>query len=65
MGPSTLPTRQRHRTMRVRVERGLATTTSSDPCTRSSSVGAFAALLVEWKLAERERAKASLTSQSA
>lgn len=65
MGPSTRPTRQRHRAMRACVERALVATASSDPCTGSSSVGAFAALLVEWKLAERERAKASLTAQSA
>lgn len=65
MGPSTQPARLRHRTMRARVERALVAAASSDPCARSSSVGAFAALLVEWKLAERERAKASLTEQSA
>jgi hypothetical protein len=47
--------RQRYRPLRTRIRRALDASQSADTVLQYSTVGVFAALLVEWKLAERDR----------
>ena len=65
MAAGTLPTRQHHRQIQIRIEKlgGRATFPACD--TKRSVVGVFAALLVEWKLAEHERSDRPCASRSA
>jgi hypothetical protein len=51
--------------MQVHIARASETNASIDADVRYSAVGAFAALLVEWKLAEREQASMPFIMKSA
>jgi hypothetical protein len=62
---STLPTRRHHRHIQIRIEKLGGTASSPDTATNRSAVGALAALLVEWKLAEQERAGGPVAPTSA
>jgi hypothetical protein len=65
MATSALHTRKRHRTMRVRVAKVPGSFAASDTDLRYSASGAFAALLVEWKLAESQRSGVSTSPKIA
>jgi hypothetical protein len=61
----TLPTRQHHRQIQIRVEKLGGRAASPAAETKRSVVGVFAALLVEWKLAEHDRADSCSVSRGA
>jgi hypothetical protein len=63
VGMSTLQTRRLHRHIQIRIEKLGGTAPSPNTATNHSAVGALAALLVEWKLAEQERAGGSCCPQ--
>jgi hypothetical protein len=65
MAAGTAPIRPRRRVMQVHVARVSGTSVPFDADIRYSAVGAFAALLVEWKLAEREQADMPFRVKSA